>query len=186
MLPHVTLVAGRRAKRRRRRSGGGDNKALFSDSGACALLSHLRLRDGSGVRLGSDPTNLSSYGWAGHRTRSDQAILPGLRSEVEEGCRPCMLRLPAPWDAHRPSVRRRRPWVHRARCFCTSSKSCGVDAARTVGHSAEPHPGSGVLFNWPPFDCLIKTTLLKKKPLHHRAKYLEIWAPLMNFLRKVH
>ena len=33
MLPHVTLVAGRRARRRRRRSGGGDNKALFGDGG---------------------------------------------------------------------------------------------------------------------------------------------------------
>ena len=42
MLPHVTLVAGRRARRRRRRSGGGDNKALFGDSGAL-LISPLLL-----------------------------------------------------------------------------------------------------------------------------------------------
>ena len=36
---------------------------------------------------------------------------PDLGLEVEEGCGPCVLRPPAPWDAQWPSERRRRPWV---------------------------------------------------------------------------
>ena len=76
-----------------------------------------------------------------------------------------MLRPPAPWDAWQPSIRRRRPWVDPARCFCSSSENCGVDTARTVGHRTELHPGQGARKNSLPYDCLIKTTLLKKKGL---------------------
>ena len=71
---------------------------------------------------------------------------PDLGLEVEEGCGPCVLRPPAPWDTRQPSVRRRRPWVDHARCFCSSSKNCGVDATRTAGHRTEPHPGWGLQF----------------------------------------
>ena len=81
---------------------------------------------------------------------------PDLGLEVEEGCGPCVLRPPAPWDARQSLVRRRRPWVDHARCFCTSSTNCGVDAARTVGHSAEPHPGRGLKLNSPPLIVSLK------------------------------
>ena len=47
MLPHVTLVAGRRARRQRRRGDGGGNKALFGDSGGAPL------RDSGGALLAS-------------------------------------------------------------------------------------------------------------------------------------
>ena len=87
---------------------------------------------------------------------------PDLGLEVEEGCGPCVLRPPAPWDTRQPSVRRRRPWVDHARCFCTSSKNCGVDAARTVGHRTEPHPGWGLKFNSPPLIVSLKQRCEKK------------------------
>ena len=126
--------------------GGLDfGAAAESDEGRWVRLTIIA---SAGLDIGRDPVRPFS---------------PDLGLEVEEGCGPCVLRPPAPWDTRQSSVRRRRPWVDHARCFCTFSTNCGVDAARTVGHSAEPHPGWGLLFNSPPLIVSLKQRCEKKR-----------------------
>ena len=145
MLPHVTLVAGRRARQRRRRSGGGDNKTLFGD-GAAICSSSASSAQWHGIVVAQSCAGTARRGGCGCSSsrrggisdfgaaaESDKGwwvrptliatarldigrgpvrpFTPDLGLEVEEGCGPCVLRPPAPWDTQWLSERRRQPWV---------------------------------------------------------------------------